>query len=64
MATRGMNRRGFLKWTGAGMLAVCSVPVRASEAKITPDGVTTNAPNIVFILADDMGTSAATARPG
>ncbi len=55
MATGEMNRRRFLKWTGAGALAVCSAPVRASEVKRTPDGVTTNAPNILFILADDIG---------
>jgi N-acetylgalactosamine-6-sulfatase len=38
---------------GAASLAVRSVPVRAS--KETPHGVTTNRPNIVFILADDLG---------
>ncbi len=53
MATREMNRRNFLKWTGASAMAVCSVPARASRE--TPDGATTNAPNIVFILADDIG---------
>jgi len=31
MTTRQMNRRSFLEWTGTGALAVCSVPVRASE---------------------------------
>jgi arylsulfatase A-like enzyme len=29
------------------------VPVRASEPKETPDGVTTNRPNILFLFADD-----------
>ena len=32
---------------------VCSVPVRAS--KETPHGVTTNRPNLILILADDLG---------
>jgi arylsulfatase A-like enzyme len=55
MATQEMNRRCFFQWAGLGTLAVCSVPVRASEARRTPDGVATNAPNIVFVLADDVG---------
>src|SRR5512142_3381499 len=63
MAIREMNRRRFLKWAGAGALAASStgiLPVnqnhgRDAHATETPAGVTTNAPNILFILADDIG---------
>ncbi len=49
-----LSRRDFVKAAGAAVAAhVCSVPVRAS--KETPHGVTTNRPNIVYILADDLG---------
>ena len=37
------------------VLAVCSVPARALKAEETPRGVTTNRPNILIILADDLG---------
>jgi arylsulfatase A-like enzyme len=47
MATREMNRRSFLKWTGAGALALCS--------PAAPGWGSTNAPNVLFILADDIG---------
>ncbi len=55
MSTREMNRRSFLKWTGAGALAVHGTPITVSTARETPYGATTNGPNIVFILADDIG---------
>src|SRR5512147_2245237 len=63
MATREMNRRTLLQWIGAGTLAASStgiLPVsqnhgRDAHATETPDGVTTNAPNVLFILADDIG---------
>ncbi len=41
-----MNRRSFLKWTGAGALALCSSAAPGWES---------NTPNILFILADDIG---------
>ena len=49
------NRRQFLQMMGLGAatLGVCGVPVRASRE--TPRGVTANHPNIIFILADDLG---------
>jgi arylsulfatase A len=53
MAAREMNRRRLLEW--AVLLAVCSVPVRALKAQGTPYGVATNRPNILVILADDLG---------
>jgi hypothetical protein len=53
MATREIDRRRFLKW--AVVLAVCSVPVRALEAQETAYRVTTSRPNILIILADDLG---------
>ncbi|MCL5278387.1 MAG: arylsulfatase [Planctomycetes bacterium] len=37
------------------VLAVSSVPVRALKAEETPRGITTNRPNILIILADDLG---------
>jgi arylsulfatase A len=46
-------KRTILFAVTALLLAVCSVPVRAS--KETPYGVTTNRPNIILILADDLG---------
>jgi len=46
-------KRTILLAVTALLLAVCSVPVRAS--KETPYGVTTNRPNIILILADDLG---------
>jgi hypothetical protein len=46
MATQEMNRRSFLKWTGAGALALCSPAA---------PGWGSNSPNILFILADDIG---------
>jgi arylsulfatase A-like enzyme len=48
---RTHNRRDFLKAAGLAV-AVCSVPVRAS--KETPYGVTTNRPNILWILSEDI----------
>ena len=37
------------------VLAVCSAPVSALRAEETTHGVTTSRPNIIFILADDLG---------
>ncbi|MBN2316095.1 MAG: arylsulfatase [Sedimentisphaerales bacterium] len=62
MSTTEFTRRDFLKAAGVGV-AVCSVPVRACPELVerasegTPHGVTTNRPNIVLIMADDMGFS-------
>ena len=53
MAAQGVNRRSFLKWATAGSLALRGVPGRASDA--TPRSVAASRPNIVFILADDIG---------
>ena len=57
MARHGMNRRSFLKCT-AGVLAGSLVPWRMSTAvsaapPASPGGK--DGPNIVFILADDLG---------
>jgi len=52
MATREMNRRSFLKWAAAGALAGrLSSPAIAASAEAAPS----ERPNIVFILADDLG---------
>jgi arylsulfatase A-like enzyme len=48
---RPHNRRDFLRAVGV-TVAVCSVPLRAS--KETPYGVTTNRPNILWILSEDI----------
>ncbi len=59
---QNLNRRDFLKQVSVGMavagLAGCARSVRgvsAKGSKETPHGVTTNKPNIIFILADDLG---------
>lgn len=53
MAVQRVNRRSFLKWATAGSLALRGVPGRASDAP--PRSVAAGRPNIVFILADDIG---------
>lgn len=54
---RALNRRDFLKSVSAvaatGLAGCSRSEHRVSEE--TPDGVTTNKPNIIFILADDLG---------
>ena len=45
-----VDRRTFLKALGLGALTAMT-PIRASAAEVSPEGK----PNVVFILADDMG---------
>ncbi|MBP7050564.1 MAG: sulfatase [Phycisphaerae bacterium] len=54
MATTGVTRRGILKATAGGVLAAVLPHCQAAE----PDAATrrgTRRPNIIFILADDLG---------
>jgi len=52
MVAREMNRRSFFKWTAAGALAggLSSVAIGGS-----PRAAPSERPNIIFILADDIG---------
>jgi len=70
MKTRSANLRDSVGILTCLLLAVCSVSVRASRstgilpviqnhgrdahATETPDGVTTNRPNVLFIICDDL----------
>ena len=49
-----MNRRDFLKTTGIG-LAALALPKRWARA--TEDAFSSHKPNVIFILADDVGLS-------
>lgn len=55
---RTLNRRDFLKSVGFGAAAMGLTGCSRSERRVseeTPDGVAANRPNIIFILADDLG---------
>jgi hypothetical protein len=53
MKPRSLNLRAVLLALLV-LPAVCRMSVRASNPKETPAGVTTNRPNVLFILCDDL----------
>jgi len=53
--TQHLTRRDFLKSAGTGAAVVAMAGYAQTSSKITPDGVPTSKPNIIFILADDLG---------
>ena len=53
--SEGLNRRDFLKSAAAGAASAVMAGCARTSSKITPHGVTTSRPSIIFILADDLG---------
>ena len=50
-----VTRRGFLQLSVAGMLGAAAGPVTGWGRQTGRTGENTKRPNIVFIIADDMG---------
>ena len=60
--SQNRTRRGFLRALGLGAAAIAAPQVLAAAAK--PDAATSRKPNIIIILADDMGYGDASCYDG